>query len=1238
MEASQGQIEEFLSGPLVKWLSTCVKKPELLQVYETFFDGSSIKEVLYLIDPEPSQPIPSLCDLQGHSTVASRIKIFHFIFRNIKTIYEELGQIVTCLPDCVTLGTNPRSQVALNQLKVLILLLLGCAVQGPSKQLFITRIKELSLEDQHSIVECIKQITDEQSLVLGLDCTDQPERLIVHVKTLTEEHDKILQQWLSNMGLESVGSSIPFSNEVESNHLAVELADWKARLRKLRQELEEKSEILAECKEEMKHTNNLVVKLKNENCDLLAEARQAKIYRDEVDSMRERLERAEKLEIEVQRYRERLADVEYYKTRVEELREDNKVLHETREMLEAQVVTARLRSDHVLELEAELLASKQTISDVTLERDAARMKIQELIDENIHLQQKAKSVVHEIMAANDFSDEEIGIGNSEGHILSEQLTSRAQAKALRLELENKKLLLTIDSLKENSLHNNADKMFDIKKENKQLLLKCEQFQENIDRLNQQKSELECLLGNAIKENQKYQEKLKSEKVTYDRQNNELQSERNRSSELKNNIELLAKEKVKLQILCDTLKKRSEDMEKTSNQVTTQLESLQIQANKTKEHEVLNIEMQEKVNILEKENSVLQKDISKIKETIESKDVKLDVVMEENNKLVKDNSKLTNETKELNKQLEKLHEFEHKIKELTLQSSISSETIETLQKDLISEKVLNEKIRTNLDKLGLNIEILDNDINLILPEIMKMPEIVHHLVSLIESQSNVKSEKFTSVNSENDESKKLHADIANLQIINDTLQNDNATVKVDLSTLKSQLNSLQTQQTALQFANSQLVAEKDELLKKIQIQSTQHDTLLLDQIMLRSIHEQLNLEYEESRKDQEYLKKVARDLRFEMRTLLEKINSLENNIMTLETEKEALKNTTTNLLNLRAEHSKLKEDFRNLFTASEHIKQEYELSQKELKTLRIESRSLMLGQTEMQGELNSRSDRMANLQLDNTKLQQKCDMLFEMNHSLDSDRKALMDHVSQLLTQYHSLLTHSLEDKQQFHIEEKLYTDKLNNLCRQKEKLEEKIMEHYRKLENASCKKKSFGANLVRRVRKAGSDMLNKVPKHRKSWHEESTLCIQSLSGDSSVDSNGNNSDNSIEYLNQQQSQIESGDSNNFIEVKSTTSKGGNVCVKEEASSVSLGSVGSRRTVYLSEDNMCSPTTTPFQENQESNNLNPPMLIYNRISTAFGGISSTPVKPDEEKQSNSNNPFPKPRSAEETAIWYEYGCV
>jgi hypothetical protein len=42
----------------------------------------------------------------------------------------------------------------------------------------------------------------------------------------------------------------------------------------------------------------------------------------------------DKLEMEEQRYREKLSDTEFYKTSVEELRKVNRVLLVTREMLE----------------------------------------------------------------------------------------------------------------------------------------------------------------------------------------------------------------------------------------------------------------------------------------------------------------------------------------------------------------------------------------------------------------------------------------------------------------------------------------------------------------------------------------------------------------------------------------------------------------------------------------------------------------------------------------------------------------------------------------------------------------------------------------------------------------------------------------------------------------------------------------------------------------------------------------
>jgi len=129
------------------------------------------------------------------------------------------------------------------------------------------------------------------------------------------------------------------------------------------------------------------------------------------------------------------------------------------------------------------------------------------------------------------------------------------------------------------------------------------------------------------------------------------------------------------------------------------------------------------------------------------------------------------------------------------------------------------------------------------------------------------------------------------------------------------------------------------------------------------------------------------------------------------------------------------------------------------------------------------------------------MLIQNNADLDSERKALMDNVSQLLSQYQELLAISLEDKKHFHEEEKNYTERVHSLKRQKERLEEKIMEHYKKSETTVQKKyikfiylililltpqflqrKPFASSLVRRVKKASSDLMNKVPSRVREFH------------------------------------------------------------------------------------------------------------------------------------------------------------
>lgn len=54
-----------------------------------------------------------------------------------------------------------------------------------------------------------------------------------------------------------------------------------------------------------------------QNVQLLAEARSVRVYRDEVDSLRERAGKVDRLEAELTRFKEKLHDVQFYKARVE---------------------------------------------------------------------------------------------------------------------------------------------------------------------------------------------------------------------------------------------------------------------------------------------------------------------------------------------------------------------------------------------------------------------------------------------------------------------------------------------------------------------------------------------------------------------------------------------------------------------------------------------------------------------------------------------------------------------------------------------------------------------------------------------------------------------------------------------------------------------------------------------------------------------------------------------------------
>ena len=62
-------------------------------------------------------------------------------------------------------------------------------------------------------------------------------------------------------------------------------------------------------------------------------------------------------------------DIEFFKSRVEELREDNRILVETKEMLEEQLAGSRKRCEAVLGLENDLIRVQGDLERLQHERE-----------------------------------------------------------------------------------------------------------------------------------------------------------------------------------------------------------------------------------------------------------------------------------------------------------------------------------------------------------------------------------------------------------------------------------------------------------------------------------------------------------------------------------------------------------------------------------------------------------------------------------------------------------------------------------------------------------------------------------------------------------------------------------------------------------------------------------------------------------------------------------------------------
>ncbi|KAI4832183.1 hypothetical protein KUCAC02_015158 [Chaenocephalus aceratus] len=461
-------LDQFMLSPLVTWVRTFVPHGGGMHLdFCELLDGKSLgcsgckqsEQGSKSEGPEPELPRPANQDvLCGKSETVNH----------------------DSLPNVLLLGRTPYCEQSLEEMKKLLLLLLGCAVQCEKKEEYIERIQTLDFETRAAIAAHIQELTLSQENVVDLQWLESGEvhpdelevvarNMAAHLRHVLDQRDNHLET-IAELMQEKEGvfsllnsPSSPHSGSYSPSmqqhagtqqHLAVELADSKAKIRRLRQELEEKSEQMLDCRHELENMETELKRIQLENSQLLVDARAARTYRDELDALRERAMKADKLESEVGRYREQLHKIEFYKAKVEELKEDNRVLQETKEVLEDQLEGWRARSDQIHQLEKHGLLLKATVHDMEQEREADRRRIEELQEENLALCLAQRRSMEESQHLGwELEQLSKTTESSQGQqTLSEEVSERTCSRMLKLEKENQSLLRIIEELRAASIN------------------------------------------------------------------------------------------------------------------------------------------------------------------------------------------------------------------------------------------------------------------------------------------------------------------------------------------------------------------------------------------------------------------------------------------------------------------------------------------------------------------------------------------------------------------------------------------------------------------------------------------------------------------------------------------------------------------------------------------------------------------------------------------------------------------
>uniref|UniRef100_A0A4W6C299 Coiled-coil domain containing 88Aa n=1 Tax=Lates calcarifer TaxID=8187 RepID=A0A4W6C299_LATCA len=1043
-------LDQFMLSPLVTWVKTFVPNDAGVHLdFSELLDGDFLNDIMTQINPSATPQGVN----KASRDPSQRIQNLNFLVQQIKTYY------------LVNLNVSINSHVYF---------------QCEKKEEYIERIQTLDFDTKAAIAAHIQELTHSQENVLDLQWLESSEmnpdeveavlkNMATHLRHLLDQRDthletiaELMQEKegvVSLLGSPSSPQSGGYSPSIQQQqqagsqqHLAVELADSKAKIRRLRQELEEKSEQMLDCRHEL-----------------------------------------ENMEAELKRIQQ------------EELKEDNRVLQETKEVLEDQLAGWRARSDKIHQLEKHILMLKARVHDMEQEREADRRRVEELQEENLALclaqrrsmeeSQHLGWELEQLSKTNENSQGENYLRIQEKGQL-EDGDGGEHFKELMSDLEvlenvHNRLHCFVGSRDHSPGSKNSSPCHDriltglptrssyTSKHTQRLEAKCkaldtvnQHLQTSLDNTDRKVQRLEAEVQELEAENQSLQATLEELRISA-RRLEQLETEK---QSLEQETTALERDKRQLEKENRRLRQQAEIQEANLDSSNVCMASLEREMRLlVKEAEGLR-ETAERVKGLERDNRELTKQAAIDQRTLAT--LREELVSEKLKNQQRDNEleRLTHELEMRNLCQERTQQAEQetpdnrfKMLESELESSlkkslqIKEDKMAALEARLQESSALNQQLRQELKTVKLSYEALQQrqeeegtasgstpptetskamsewlrESQEATKELLKAKD---HLIEVERNNATLEAERqamqaqLKQLESQSDSQQAqilaLQRQAASLQENNTALQTHNANLQVEKSTLNSQSASLMAQNSQLQQQQSRTESERDSAIQEREELRGVHEQLLRDHERLTALHERQAMEYEALMGKHGCLKNAHRTLELEHRTLQDRYNSLLQQRAKLEDLEKALKEEQMRMALEKEQHKT---------TAAEccRLRDEKDwLNQTQLNEAKLEH-------TWLEADFSKLKKEFQQLDIASTKLNNQCELLSQLKGNLEEENRHLLSQIETLMLQNRTLLEQTMESKDLFHVEERQYIDKLNDLRRQKEKLEEKIMDQYK---------------------------------------------------------------------------------------------------------------------------------------------------------------------------------------------------